>query len=408
MKIAIISNLYSPFVRGGAEVIAQLEAEGLKSAWQHVFVISTRPRNIKIHGKSAIKPAHATVSHDEINEISIWRFSPINIFYYLNDFKYPSFVRLLWHLIDTFNIFSYWTVKKILLKQKPDVVITHNIMGIGFLLPRLFSKLNIKHVHTLHDVQLVTPSGLIIKDKENSLEQIFFKAIGYVKVMRWLMGSPDIIISPSKFLLDFYKRSKFFPKSKKVVLPNPIKNLLNITKQSSYNLELVYLGQVNKAKGILDLITNFKKSKQKHIRLHIVGVGADMAKAKRLAGKDKRIVWHGWLPSAQLVPLLAKMDVLVVPSLCYENSPAVIYESLSLGIPVLASDIGGVAELIQEGSNGWIFPAGDFEAMNKKINSIYKQRDKLSTLAPNCRQSVSKHHIDKYSKKILDLIDEIK
>lgn len=408
MKIAIISNLYSPFVRGGAEVIAQLEAEGLKAAWQHVFVISTRPRNVKIHGKSIIKPSQTTISHDEINEISVWRFSPINIFYYLNDFKYPSFIRLLWHLIDMFNIFSYFSVKKILNKQKPDVVITHNIMGIGFLLPKLFRKLKIKHVHTLHDVQLVTPSGLIIKDKENSLEHKFFKAIGYVKAMRYLMGSPDIIISPSKFLLDFYERSKFFPKSKKVILPNPIKNLLNITKQSSYNLELVFLGQVNRSKGVLDLIDNFKKIKHKHIRLHIVGVGTDMTKAKRLAGKDKRIVWHGWLPSAQLVPLLAKMDVLVVPSLCYENSPTVIYEALAMGIPVLAADIGGVAELIQEGYNGWVFPAGDFVTMNKKVDSIYKQRDKLTNLASNCRQSVSKHHIDKYTKKLLDLIDELK
>ncbi len=408
MKIAIISNLYSPFLRGGAEIIAQVEAEGLKKAWQHVFVISTRPRNVKIHGKSIIKPVHNTVSHDEINEVPIWRFTPINIFYYLNDFKHPSFIRLIWHLLDTFNIFSYWTVKKILLKQKPDVVITHNMMGIGFLLPKLFRKLKIKHVHTLHDVQLVTPSGLIIKDKENNLEHKFFKFIGYIKTMRSLMGSPDIIISPSKFLLDFYNKNKFFPKSKKVVLPNPIKDSLNIHKQSSYNLELVFLGQVNKSKGVLDLITNFKKLKHKYIRLHIVGVGADLAKAKKLAGKDKRIIWHGWLPSAQLLPLLAKMDVLIVPSLCYENSPTVIYESLSLGVPVLASDIGGVAELIQEGHNGWIFPAGDFDIMNQKINNIYKQRDKLKSLKTNCQQSVAKHHIDKYSKKILELIDEIK
>jgi glycosyltransferase involved in cell wall biosynthesis len=408
MKIAIISNLYSPFLRGGAEIIAQVEAESLKKAWQHVFVISTRPRNIKIHGKSIIKPVQTTVSHDEINEVSVWRFTPINIFYYLNDFKYPSFIRLIWHLIDIFNIFSYWTVKKILLKQKPDVVITHNMMGIGFLLPRLFRKLKIKHVHTLHDVQLVTPSGLIIKDKENNLERKFFKFIGYVKTMRWLMGSPDLIVSPSKFLLDFYKRSKFFPKSKQVVLPNPVKGLLNITKQSSHNLELVFLGQVNKSKGVLDLIANFKKLKYKNIRLHIVGVGTDFAKAKKLAGKDKRIKWHGWLPSVQLMPLLAKMDVLVVPSLCYENSPTVIYEALALGIPVLAADIGGVAELVQEGHNGWVFPAGDFDTMNKKINIIYKQRDKLSKLVQNCKQSVDKYHADKYSKKILELIDEIK
>jgi len=406
MKVGIISNLYPPFVRGGAEVIAAAEAEGLKKAWQHVFVVSTRPKNIRVQGGSMF--GSRSITQDEVNEVTVFRFNPINIYYYLNDFKYPSFVRLFWHLIDIFNIFSYFSVKKILQQEKPDLVITHNLMGIGFLIPRLLRKLKIKHIHTIHDVQLVTPSGLIIKDKEKAWQHKFFEMIAYVKVMRWLMGSPEIIVSPSKFLLDYYQRNDFFAKSKKVYLPNPVKGAIDIKKQSSPNLELLYLGQIHKAKGILDLVNHFKKLKMPHIRLHVVGVGHDLQKAKHLAEGDKRILFHGWMQHNSLMPLLAKMDTLIVPSMCYENSPAVIYEALSMGLPVMAADIGGVPELIIEGKNGWIFTAGDFDQLNKKIASLYQQRDKIKLMADNCRRSIAKYNIDNYVDKILHLANEDK
>ena len=405
MKIGIITNLYPPFVRGGAEMIAAIEAEGLKKEWQHVFVVTTKP---SLPGTALMKIKHKVIFQDEVNEVPIYRFTPFNLYYYLNDFKYPGFIRLLWHFFDIFNIFSYWAVKKILLKEQPDVVITHNLMGLGFLIPALLRKLKIKHIHTLHDVQLVTPSGLIIKDKEKSWIHKLFKYLGYIRIMRRLIGSPEIVVSPSKFLRDYYQRSNFFTKSKKIVLPNPIKRVLKIEKISSFNLELLFLGQINRAKGALELIKSFRRIKSPHLRLHIVGVGQDLRKAKQLAKGDKRIIFYGWLYHQDLSPLLKKIDVVVVPSLCYENSPTVIYESLSIGLPVMAADIGGVAELIEEGRNGWIFPAGDFDSLNKKIMSLYQQREKIALMTDNCRHSVQKYTIDKYVNKILTNINELK
>ena len=397
MKIGIISNLYPPFVRGGAEVIAALEAKGLKDVWQHVFIITSRP----YRGFRSL-----FVSRGEDNEIPVYRFYPLNFYHYLNDFRFPGFVRFFWHLWDNFNIFSYWQVKKILITEKPDAIITHNLMGLGFLLPRLLKKLKIKHLHTLHDVQLGTPSGLILHGKEKSWQHHFFKIIGYDKLMKFLWRSPDVVISPSRFLLNYYQKLGLFPDSKKTVLPNPIKQIIKFNRKSSYNLELLYLGQIHSAKGILELISAIHNLKLPALRLNIIGVGPDLACAKKLAGLDKRICFHGWLGHQEMMPLLAKADVLIVPSLCYENSPTVIYEVLALGIPVLAADIGGVAELITEGKNGWIFPAGDFKTLNKKIISLYNQRDKLHLLTDNCHQSVKPYLLDNYIDKVLSLINE--
>ncbi len=404
MKFVIISNLYPPLLRGGAEMVAAQEAEALKAAWQHVTVLTTKPKQIDIGGFN-VKANNKLVWQDEVNGVSVHRFTPVNLFYYLDDYKFPSVVRLLWHLFDTFNIFSYFKVKKFLLSEKPDVVITHNLMGLGFLTPYLLRKMKIKHFHTLHDVQLYTPSGLILKNQENHWQHRLFKLFAYPSLMKKLFASPALIISPSRFLLNFYQERGFFPKSKLVLLPNPSPAPMALARQASVNLELLYLGQVNQAKGVLKLIETMSKIHLPHLHLHIVGIGTDLAKAKILAKDDKRIIFHGWLPHKKLIPILSKIDMVVVPSLCYENSPLVVYESLSFGLPVLAADIGGVAELIKEGVNGWSFPADNWEALADKINKLYLQRDKIRLLAPNCRASVAQFSIKNYIDQILSLAE---
>ncbi len=396
MKIGIISNLYPPLIRGGAELVAAMMAEGLKEAWQHVFVISTKPAQ----GFKSWQ-----ISEGEVNDIPVKRIYPANIYYYLNDYKFPLPIRFIWRLFDIFNIFSYWQTRRILLQEKPEVVITHNLTGFGFLIPLLLRQLKIKHVHILHDVQLVIPSGLIIKEQENNWESRLVKLTGYDKLTKKLFASPQLIISPSRYLLNFYQEKGFFPQSQKVVLPNPVRSAINLHKKPTAELNLLYLGQVHKAKGVLELITNFRKLSLPQARLHVAGVGQDLAKAKELADDDQRIIFYGWLSQQQLLPLLAKMDLAVVPSLCYENSPTVIYEVLNLGIPVLAADIGGTAELIKEGKNGWIFPAANWELMNKKIIGLYQQREKLSLLSANCQHSVSSYLLPNYIGKLLEYIN---
>ena len=404
MKFAIISNLYPPLMRGGAEVIAAHEAEGLKAAWQHVFVVSSKPRHIKVGGFN-VKVDDRLTWQDEVNGVTIYRINPHNIYYYLDDYRFPKIIRLLWHLFDAFNFYSYFKIKKILEEEKPEVVITHNLMGLGFLLPHLIKNLKIKHIHTLHDVQLITPSGLIIRGQENAWQHRFFKLIGYDRLMRKLWGSPDIVISPSRWLLDFYEQYHFFLQSKKIVLPNPVDEPVTVLRKATPNLELLYLGQINKAKGVLDLIKAIRQLNLPHLRLHMVGLGTDLNLTKAAAKGDRRIVWHGWLPHEKLATILQQMDVLVVPSLCYENSPTVIYEALSLGLPVLASKIGGVSELIKEGVNGWVFPAGDFLQLSQKINMLYQQRDRLKLMAPACQQSIADFTTQNYINNLLALLN---
>jgi glycosyltransferase involved in cell wall biosynthesis len=79
--------------------------------------------------------------------------------------------------------------------------------------------------------------------------------------------------------------------------------------------------------------------------------------------------------------VLAKLDVLVVPSLWYENTPFSVLEALHTGVPVVASDLGGLAEIVVEGQSGFLFPAGDARTLAALLESIAADPERLSALS---------------------------
>lgn len=395
MKIVIISNLYTPFSRGGAERVAELMAQGLAERGNDVCVITSAPRGFAPRFQS------------ENDKLKIYRFFPWNLFFYGNIGQKNWFLRFFWHILDVFNLHSYFVVKNILSAEKPDIVFTHNLKGLGYLIPILLRKSHIPWLHTLHDVQLITPSGLIIKGKEGSFEHTNFLTKFYRFICRKLFGSPAVVISPSRWLLDFYEKYNFFPKSQKVVLRNPIhsfENSATLSKNKDAVFTFLYTGQVEEHKGVVFLVNAFKQLVSEpqfsDCRLVIAGRGLALGIIKKLASECPSIDVCGWLSARELQKEFGHADILVAPSLCYENSPMVIYEALGFGLPVLAAKIGGVAELIKDKKNGFIFEAGYREDLIEKMAYCLKHLDEIKTMAQAARESVKEFSLEKYIEKI--------
>lgn len=396
MKICLISNLYPPYNRGGAEQVAKNTVDGLLSKGHEVVVITAKP-----WGK--------TLEEKPIENLKIYRFFPLNLFFYGNDYKYPIGVRFFWHILDTFNVHSYFVVRAILKREKPDVVHTHNLKGLGYLIPLAIRQLGFFHVHTLHDVQLVEPSAIILKGEEPSYPQKVFLRQLYEVVCRNLFGSPNVVISPSKFLLNFYEKRDFFPKSRKVILPNPVlendTQIVKVIKKADI-FNFLYLGQIEEHKGVLFLIKTFKKfikNQPTNSFLHIVGSGSKLEEVKKLAESSSQIIFHGKVDHYELPKIFAEADITVVSSLCYENSPTVIFESFSHGVPVLASGIEGVAELIKDGQNGLTFEAGNEAALLSKLDWCLQNTSSIASMGQSARESVKDLGLAIYLDKLLNL-----
>jgi glycosyltransferase involved in cell wall biosynthesis len=110
---------------------------------------------------------------------------------------------------------------------------------------------------------------------------------------------------------------------------------------------------------------------------------------KAIAGEDNRISFCGSFPNDQIGRILAELDILVVPSLWYENSPLVIYEAQAAGCPVIATDLGGMSEVVVDGVNGLLFQRGDIAGLARAIALVARDRELLATLARNARQPKS-------------------
>ena len=96
--------------------------------------------------------------------------------------------------------------------------------------------------------------------------------------------------------------------------------------------------------------------------------------------------------------LMCRAKCLVVPSLCYENQPTVIIEAQQNGLPVIASDIGGIPEILKP---EFLFKAGDREELIKKMKWVMDSYDKIKDTAIS-EKSISRSS-ENYIDKILKL-----
>ena len=90
----------------------------------------------------------------------------------------------------------------------------------------------------------------------------------------------------------------------------------------------------------------------------------------RSAAEGSRIFFHGPFEPAGVDGILYGLDLLVLPSVWYENMPITIHEAHRHGIPVIATDLGGMAEAIEHGKTGLLFPRGDDRALAATIQRL--------------------------------------
>ncbi len=356
MKMCLINNLYPPYARGGAEQVAKTIAESFVSKGDQVVVLTSAPEQW---------------GTEKLDKLTIHRLPPRNLYFYSDGYKHRLLTRALWHFFDIFNVATALKVRKILIEEKPDVVHTHNLMGLSFLIPVVLRRLKIRHIHTVHDVQLVEPSGIIWAGKESSWRYNNPLTWLYVQLMKKLMCSPEIVISSSQFLIDFYKSRGFFPASQFKLERNPV-SVEKITRPERDSItEFLYLGQIEKHKGVLFLARAFvdlmKKENNLPCELKIVGKGSMEKELRDIIGSCPQARFLGPARREEIPALLARADVLVAPTLVCENTPTVVSEAMACGLPVIVSDAPGASEMVEDGVTGYVFKCGDTTDLQKKL-----------------------------------------
>jgi glycosyltransferase involved in cell wall biosynthesis len=125
------------------------------------------------------------------------------------------------------------------------------------------------------------------------------------------------------------------------------------------------------------------------LRVLIYGREADSADyamgLRDLARGDRRVEFLGTFPNDQIGQILAQMDVLVVPSVWLENTPLVVYSAQAAGCPIIASDVGGISEVVTHEDNGLLFPAGDPRQLALNLARVARDPALLAQLSQRAR-----------------------
>ncbi|WP_416672270.1 glycosyltransferase [Egbenema bharatensis] len=172
---------------------------------------------------------------------------------------------------------------------------------------------------------------------------------------------------------------------------------LNLTpKQPDTNLKLVFLGRLDPTKGIHILIQAIRSDPQLAVSLDIYGVSqggnAYQNELLALVNDDPRITFKSPLPSEQVISTLAEYDLLAVPSQWLETGPMVILEAFAAGIPVIGSNLGGIAELVQHKINGILVEPESVAAWYQELNKL-SQKVQLAQLQIGINSPLSMHAI---------------
>lgn len=176
-------------------------------------------------------------------------------------------------------------------------------------------------------------------------------------------------------------------------------------------LRIGFIGGLSEHKGAHLLISAFRRlpdTATARLALKIYG-RTDLnpkyhERLLRFAGDDQRIRFCGIFPNEQIGKIFAELDVLVVPSIWYENTPLVIYSAQAAGCPIIASNLGGMAEVVEHGKNGLLFRAGDVPGLAVALDRLANDRSLLRQLAANAIRPKS---ITDYVTELRIIYDEV-
>ena len=406
MRVLLLNTYHYP--RGGAETHVFALAELLRSEGHEV----------RFFGMQHVKNEPSEDSRFWVSEID---------FEQLNRHKTP---RAAWQVVERtfYSRESRRQLDRMLESWMPDVAHIHNIHG--HISPSVLDSLaayRVPVVWTLHDYRLLCPDthflsrGRICEEcrghrysrcvvnrcKKGSLSASMIAALE-ATVHRFLriQSKVAVFVAPSQFL-----RSKFiefgYPAEK-------IKFIRNFLTEQLEPLPVnpsgpaAYVGQLASWKGVDTAIAAVASLSGR--TLTIVGGGPDCERLESVVerlGVADRVRFVGTLDRPGVVDELESCAFVVVPSVWYENCPYSVMEAQAAGRAVVASDIGGLPELVVDGQNGLIVAPGDAEGLAEAMRSLWEDEPLLERLSTAATSTSAEYAQGLYCRSMIDVYESL-
>lgn len=289
--------------------------------------------------------------------------------------------------------------RQLLAQERPDLIHVAHAMRMGEFV-RAAQDMAIPYLLTLTDFFLLCPkcnlmtsnNSLCAGPEQGNACRRHCPELDSKMIVTRLAQTADLlrqaqcIIAPSKFLAAMFKRH--WPDLDIEINGyglnhrNIKRNLRRYAPETP--LTFFYGGSFTYHKGVHILVEAFRQlAGQATLKLY--GSGPLQAVLQELAGGDPRIQFCGVFAGDKVSEVLSEVDVAIVPSLWYENTPIIMLESLAAEVPVIVTDLGGMTEKIKDGVNGYAFRIGDAAQLKQILERLIQQPEQINTLKANIR-----------------------
>ena len=156
---------------------------------------------------------------------------------------------------------------------------------------------------------------------------------------------------------------------------------------------MISVGRLSPEKGQAGLLQAFAKLRAAHpeLQLRLVGDGPDRASLETLAmelGFSEAVTFAGRLPEEETLAEIARADLLVLPSFM-EGLPIVLVEAMAVGVPVIASRVAGIPELVEDDRTGLLFAPSDWDELASRIDFLLGNEAVRGRLAEQAKAKVA-------------------
>lgn len=333
-----------------------------------------------------------------------------------------------------------------LARLQPQVVHFHHLLGLSTRLPALAKGAGAATCFTLHDYWFLCPKSQLL-DYRGGLCQgpvlglncgvCAAERLGSLALaagaplvaplfllrqrrVRRAIATADVLFAPSRFLAQVAWRSGL-PRERTVLVDFGLEESGDSPPQKDPRapgdpLRVTYLGAIAPSKGVhvlveacrLLVLSEAEGLAHEPVSVRIYGDLAaypDYGASLRRRAQGLGIRFMGAAAREQVPALLAETDVLVVPSLWYENAPLVVTEAFAAGVPVVASRVGALQEKVRDGVDGLLFPMGDAAALAGLLRQLAATPQLLERLRPQVRpQATRERHLDHMEQEYRALI----
>ena len=205
-------------------------------------------------------------------------------------------------------------------------------------------------------------------------------------------GKIDRVIAPSEFLRDILVAGRI-ALDRIDVVPNPVKLVHQPSREPDGSPTFVYFGRLAPEKGLSTLLDSVALLGADVARIIVFGSGPMRAELEaRVQREGLPVEFRGFAPPEVVAQALRPARAAVLPSVWYENCPMSVLEASAQGVPTIASRIGGVPELVEDGRTGVLVPPGDAHALAAALASLSSSPDLAVSLGEAAREHVERRH----------------